>query len=192
MVGNGVSEVGSGSDPELLIRLGQGGLECRTLLCALVCSLVQQMLPAVGWYMLGLRGESDTALAVSEHMVMGQGHTDAWYRLMRAVMELGAARAQRKPLYKPGVGVGGNRGIRMLLMMKRKPNSELAQKSRVLYWPMLLKWSGGSMEIRYGLIRVWQFPAFSMNLRSSVGSKLAATSSSYMAVWGETSPVVLS
>lgn len=91
---------------------------------------------------MGLGDESDTALAVSEHMVMGPGHTDACHRLMRAVMELGAARAQRKPLSEPGVGVGGNRGIRMLLILKRKPNSELAQKSRVIYWPMLLKWSG--------------------------------------------------
>lgn len=61
--------------------------------------------------MLGLRGGLGTALAVSEHMVMGQGHTDTWCRLMRAVMELGAARAQRKPLSQPWEGVAWVGGV---------------------------------------------------------------------------------
>lgn len=54
---------------------------------------------------------------------------------MRAVMELRAAGAWRKPLSQPGVGEA-SRGNRTLLnVMNRKLNSELAQKSRGIYWP---------------------------------------------------------
>lgn len=95
MAENGVSEVGSGSDLGLLVRPGQGGLECWTLVCALCVLLFNR------YSQLLLR--PPTALAVGEHVVTGQGQ-DVWCRLMRAVMELGAARAPRKPLSQPGVG----------------------------------------------------------------------------------------
>ena len=81
--------------------------------------------------MLGLKRESEMALAVREHTVMGQeGHMDTWCRLMRA------ARVWRKPLSQPVVGGGSGGILTLLTVTDRKPSSEPAQKSKRPYQPM--------------------------------------------------------
>lgn len=88
----GESEAGSGSDWERgwdpAGKASSAGLCC----VPLVCSLIRQtpaefLLTALAW--LGLRRESEMALAVREPLAIGQDeHTDPWCWLTKAVTEL--------------------------------------------------------------------------------------------------------